>query len=70
MGRIFFGGFFFKDFFEGFFLADFWEDFFGRTFLGGILCEEFFGYIGIDLFWFLSRFWGNGEKARKKNFDP
>ena len=42
----------------------FWEEFFG---------EEFFVYIGIDLlsrFWFLSRFWGNGEKARKKNFDP
>ena len=62
MGRIFFGGFFFKDFFEGFFLEDYWEDFFGRNslFTLELTC--------LSRFWFFSRFWGNGEEGRKENF--
>ena len=43
--RNFFGGFFLEDFFGGFSGGFFWEDFFG-----GPLLEEFFVYIGIDLF--------------------
>ena len=54
----FFGRMFLEDFFGGFFWRIFLEDFFGgffwgiigRIFLGGILKEEFFIYIGIDLF--------------------
>ena len=63
-GRNILGEMFCEDFYGGIF----WEGFFG-----GILWEEFFVYIGIDLlsrFWFLSRFWGNGEKGRKENFNP
>ena len=43
--RNFLGGFFWEDFFWGGFL----EDFFGRT-IWRIFWEEFFVYIGIDLF--------------------
>ena len=54
-GRNSLGGFFWEDFLGGFF---------GRI-IGRIFWEEFFVYIGIDLFvkiWFLSRFWGNERK--------
>ena len=55
----FLGGLFFeifREFFQRIFLEEFfggetfWEDFFGRIFWRGFFCEEFFVYIGIDLF--------------------
>ena len=54
MKKYFLGGIFLVEFFGGFF----WEDFLGRIFLGGFFgriigrnfLEEFFFYIGIDLF--------------------
>ena len=52
----------------------FWEVFFGRIFeiifLRGILCEEFFVYVGLSRFWFLSRFCLNKEGRRARNLDP
>ena len=60
-------------FFWRIYLGRFFGRIIGWIFLGGIVWEEFFVYIGIDLlsrFWFLSRFWGNGEKGRKENFNP
>ena len=49
-GRIFLGGFL-----GGFFWEGYWEDFFGRNslFILELTC--------LSRFWFLSRFWGNGE---------
>ena len=48
-GGVFLEKFFWRIFLGGFFWRIFLEDFFGGL-LGGILKEEFFIYIGIDLF--------------------
>ena len=63
----FFGGIFleiFREFFQRIFL----EEFFGRKFLGGLLggffWEEFFFYIGIDLFVKILSQWRRGQEFR------
>ena len=58
-GGIFFGEIFLEDFFGGFFWRIIW-----RIFLGGILKEEFFIYIGIDLFVKILSQWRRRRRAR------
>ena len=61
---------FWEDFLGGIFREDFLGGFFERNSLGGILWEEFFVYIGVSRFWFLSRFCLNKEGRRARNIDP
>ena len=68
----FFGGIFLEDFFRRIFL----EGFCLGGFLGGILWEEFFVYIGIDLFFNILVFVKILSKSRRRrkeggqNLDP
>ena len=63
---------------ESFWQNFFWEDFLGEHFLGalfcrilggGILWEEFFVYIGIDLFVKILSQCKEGRKEGRKNFN-
>ena len=63
-------GNFLEDFFAGMFMVEFfWGEFFGRIFLGGNLREEFFVYIGIDLFVKILSQWRR-RRRNDKNLDP
>ena len=57
-------------FWEDFFGRIFWEDCFGKIFerilLKGIHWEEFFVYVDLSRFWFLSRFCLNKEGRRAR----
>ena len=69
----FLGGFFLEGFFGRIFLGGFFGgDFLGGFFLGGILWEEFFVYIGIDLFVNILVFVKILSKSKegRKNLDP
>ena len=52
---------FWERFFGRIFFGEFFGKIFERIFLRGILWEEFFVYVDLSRFWFLSRFCLNKE---------
>ena len=67
-----FGGNFLEGFLGRTFGRIFWEDYW-EDFLGGILCEELFVYIGIDLFvktLVFVKILPKSKEGGRKNLDP
>jgi hypothetical protein len=57
---------FWERFFGRIFFGEFFGKIFERIFLRGILWEEFFVYVDLSRFWFLSRFFLNKEGRRAR----